>query len=162
MNIFNTIKQHIPTKLRLSLTIAAFVRTIISSLQTLSNDFDAFSNAIRYDLKFDGRVIYLEHWLNDTFDNTLRRIYIVDPSPSNTIPVVVFNYSEGQPSNMIVRNYGETGATAATYNRSELQTRFDFVIKVPFSIGTSVNQKTITAMVNRKKQAGKMFAIQTF
>ncbi len=160
-NIFEIAKKDVPSVLLLSEQITAYLRSIFAPLQTLSDDFDGYSEAIDYDLQFDGRVIYLEHWLNDLHDPFQRRIYISDPQPSNLLPTIVHNFSENQPST-VIRNHGETGANTVIYNRSELATRFDFIVFIPLSIWTTDREKRIKSQVNRKKQAGKMFAVQTF
>jgi hypothetical protein len=160
-NIFESNKIHLPPVLRSVASMVAFVRTIFAPLQILSTDFDGYTEGVNYDLQFNGQVIYLEHWLNDLHDATQRRIYISDPQPSNILPTVVYNFGENQPTT-IVRNHGESGATARVYNHEELATRYDFVVFIPLSIWTTEREKLIRAQVNRKKQAGKMFVIQTF
>lgn len=66
-----------PTFLRTGL-IAAFLRAIVSPLQMLYAVFGNFRADADYKLSHNSQVCYLQKVLNDTFDNTLRRITITD------------------------------------------------------------------------------------
>ncbi|MBL7813400.1 MAG: hypothetical protein JNL70_00240 [Saprospiraceae bacterium] len=160
MILFDEIKPQIPEVLRKP-KLSGFVRALLSALQTVQTNLEAFILAKRYELSFNGQVIYLEHRLNDGFDSTLRRIYIGDAEPNNVQPSIVTNRSEGQPT-IIVRNRGEVSTvTVSVYNTAELQAQYDFIVFVPTSIYTSY-QNELRAIVNYYRVAGKIWTFQTF
>ena len=161
MIVFDNILPHLPPILRGVEQWRAWLRVLSAPLQTVSNDVDSYENNTRYELQFNGQVMYLEHRLNDAFDNALRRIYIDDPQPTNIQPTVITNRADNQPT-LIVRNRGEASTQTATfYNIVELQTRFDFVVFVPTSIHTT-SQNALRSTVNYYRVAGKIWTFQTF
>jgi len=133
--IFDTLIKDVPPILRAVEQWRAWVRVLSTPLQTLNNDIEAYKTKIRYELQFNGQVIYLEHRLNDAFDPTLRRIYIDDPLPTNIQPNIVTNRADNQPT-IIVRNRIEgSSITVGLYNIIEIQTRWDFVVlRHPYDI----------------------------
>lgn len=160
MTLFDEIRVQIPEILRQS-RLLALIRALLSALQIVQTAVEALVASKRYELAFNGQVIYLEHRLNDGFDNSLRRIYIGDAEPNNVQPSVVTNRNEAQPT-IIVRNRGEVSAVTLTvYNTIELQTQWDFIVFVPISIYTS-SQNTIRALVDYYRLAGKIWTFQTF
>ena len=159
MTLFNEIRAQIPEILRQT-RLLAFVRALLSALQTVQASVEAFIASKKYQLTFNGQVIYLEHRLNDGFDNTQRRIYITDAQPSNVQPTIVTNRNEGQPT-LIVRNITEGVVTSVFYNTVELQTRFDFIVFVPTSVLNN-NQNDLRALVNFYKIGGKNWIFQAF
>lgn len=161
MIVFDNILPHLPPILRGVEQWRAWLRVLSAPLQTVSNDVDSYENNTRYELQFNGQVMYLEHRLNDAFDNALRRIYIDDPQPTNIQPTVITNRADNQPT-LIVRNRGEASTQTATfYNIVELQTRFDFVVFVPTSIHTT-SANALRSTVNYYRVAGKIWTFQTF
>jgi hypothetical protein len=157
MTLFNEIRVQIPEILR-QIRLLAFVKALLSALQAVQTTLEAFIASKKYELQFNGQVIYLNHRLNDFCDSSQRRIYISDPQPSNTLPTIVTNKSESQPT-LVARNKSENVATAIFYNTSELQTRFDFVVFVPTNV-LNIHQNALRALVNFYKIGGKTWTFQ--
>lgn len=134
--------------------------SLVKPLKELHETFKDYRDNVIYALSFTGQVIYLEHLLNDKFDNSNRGIWIdtldnfnyqfifnkIEAAPKRYF----FNKSEGQPAQYI-------------FNKSEYQSQNDFIINVPIAVGDVVADATlrseIIAQVNVYRQAGKRFNI---
>jgi hypothetical protein len=161
MNLFTfLIEKHLPKIFVESERLKAFLRVLLTPFQFLSDAFDVFVSKIRNKLRFDGRVIYLEHALNDAFDPIQRRIHIDDSTVSNTTPSVLFRKTEGQPSIVLYRK-NEAQSSVVLYRNSEIST-LDFTVFVPASIYNAISHTLITALVDFYKCAGKRFDIKIF
>jgi hypothetical protein len=159
MILFDEIRVQIPEILRQT-RLLAFVRALLSALQVVQATLEGFIFNKRYELRFNGQVIYLEHRLNDGFDNDLRRIYIGDAEPNNVQPTIVTNRYEGQPT-LIVTNITELQDTSVFYNTSELQSPFDFIVFVPTGVLTG-QENSLRALVDFYRIGGKIWTFQTF
>ncbi len=73
-----------------------FIYSAIKGLQDVNDLFHQYTIDTDYKLKFNAQVIYLEHVLNDKFDNTSRTIYIENISNLYNNDYI-FNQSEGEP-----------------------------------------------------------------
>lgn len=140
----------------------AWLKTLLSALQTSNFNFTIFVSTTLFYLSFNGQVIYLEHILNDQFDLSLRRIYIDDDSGVNITPLVVFNKSEKQPS-LVVYNKSENQVpTGAVFNKNAVVGNMDFIIYVPNGILTTQRIAAMNQVINKYKIAGKRYIIKTF
>jgi hypothetical protein len=158
MVIFDKLKAHLPPILRGVQTLIAWLRVLAAPLQVLSQLYDLYLVFKRYELTFNGQVIYLEHRLNDEFDDDLRRIYIDDPQPTNIQPRIVTNRAENQPT-LTFYNRADNQTTIILYRQAELQTRFSFVVFVPTSILNNY-QNAIKSVVNFYRIAGVNWTFQ--
>lgn len=155
-------KYLVPTWIR-GERFVSWVGSLLEPLQSLNIVFSAFGSAMRYDLAFNGQVVYLEHVLNDKFD-LLRRIYIDDPAGQQVFTPYVFNKVEAQPPLYI---YNAADALPADenvviYNTAELVTTEDFVVHVPadvFSPGVEVQMRKL---INIYRIAPKRYSFSTF
>lgn len=75
INWSSLINQNLPTLLRKPLRIT-WLSLLVSEVETLYNSFVAYRTNELYWLKLSGQKVYMEKMLNDTFDDSLRRIYI--------------------------------------------------------------------------------------
>ncbi len=157
--IFDELIKDLPSVLRVVEEWRAWLRVMAAPMQLVENDIGSYKNKIRYELQFNGQVVYLEHRLNDAFDAVQRRIYIDDPLPTNIQPNIVTNRAERQPT-IVIRNRGEASPTVTFYNISELQTRWDFVVFVPSSVYAAY-QINLRSIVNYYRVAGKVWTFQT-
>lgn len=138
--------------------MVAWVESMLTPLQSLHDQFSVWAYDLRYDLSFSGQQIYLEHLLNDVFDASERRIYIDDPLGTIQLSEYIFNKVESQPDK-ILYNKSE-GKKLIIYNRSEINVSTDdFVIHVP---STVFNQISMSRIVDKYRQAGKIYSFQTF
>lgn len=124
----------------------------ISNLQTAVQDF---YDQKKYDLQFNGQVVYLEHLLNDLFDPNDRQIYIDDPALIS--PTYVFNDSEVNESTYLT-NTSEVVDGVYMFNESELAGQSDFIIKIPASV--TYDAEILTIYVNKYRIAPMRWTIE--
>jgi hypothetical protein len=149
----------LPPRLRRA-RIQDLLRAFTKALQTVNDNFIAFVQQTFYKVSFTGQVVYLEHILNDRYDNALRRIYIADglalPLPPylyNKVeerPLTIFNKAEGEPTQVYLRN------------KVEYESENDFIVYVPNDILNPALEKSIRSLVRVYKIAGKRFSVIGF
>lgn len=164
MNVFLNFKEAfsylIPGRIRGG-KFKDWIGALLAPLQSLNVSFSEYVSATRYDLAFNGQVIYLEHVLNDQFDDADRRIYIDDPAGQQVFTPYVFNQVEQQPA-IILRNKSEAEPTPFLYNQPELVVTNDFVVHVPVSVFSPTVETQMKALINKYRIAGKRYTFQTF
>ena len=143
----------IPIKLRKQ-NFLYLLRVLYKSLFTVQNTFNQFFNTIKYDLDFNGQVIYLEHLLNDKFDSTERRIYITD-ADNLPLPYLFNKIEENEP--IYIFNKSELETPLYLYNNQEYITDNDFTVVLP--IGLSYDLNYLKSLINKFKIAGVRYNI---
>ena len=98
LNIVGIVKSLIPTKIRNQIQLA-WLASLLQPLQELNDKFAFYAKTTHYDLNFNGQVIYLEHVLNDSYDDLLRRIFIKDPDLLAFDNFFLFYKAENQQTN---------------------------------------------------------------
>lgn len=115
-----------------------------------------YRDAKLYQLSITPQVCYLERMLNDRFDYTQRRIYIIDADwhlpmflfqEDELKPVFLFRESENRPKALYTE--GESGAALN-----------DFVVMVPISL--SFSEAEMRSLINSYKLFGTLYTIQKF
>ena len=81
----------------------AWLNVIIKPVKDLYDAFILYRATALYKLNFNGQIIYLEHILNDVFDNANRGIYIDNTADLNR--VYLFNSSELVTPVYVYNNY---------------------------------------------------------
>lgn len=158
VNIANLVVSIVPFKLR-SNNLNTWLATIHFPIQNINEVFSQLVKTHKYDLSFNGQVLYLEHILNDIFDPTARSIYIDDPN--NVIDVVFVPY--------VIENQPSPNTTFLSENESGLFLQYlvesnnaqDFIVYIPQSIFTPEIILKVTNIVKKYKQAGKRFVVQS-
>ena len=112
-------------------TILYLAQIIGSSFNHTQNNLQTLFNTTKYDLSFNGQTIYLEHYLNDQFDNDLRRIYIEDTDVDDA--VYLFNEDEGNEDTYLF-NTAEAEADTFLRNTEESLAVISFIVYVPSDI----------------------------
>ena len=144
----------LPPKKRAS-RILNLMKSLFAPLNTVKTQFYDHYNEIKYNLQFNGQIIYLEHILNDKFDNTLRRIYIEDAE--NAPSTFLFNNSEGNEETFLFNNF-ESEPPVYFYNLQELNLQVDFIVFVP--IGFIYNADQLKNIVNKYKHSATRYKIE--
>jgi hypothetical protein len=160
LNIFDLAKSIIPYKIR-GFTHDAWLKSCVKPLSDINGSCSIYAQKVRYDLSFNGQVMYLERVLNDTFDQAQRRIYIDDPTPNDIDNLYVYYKLEDQPSPFV---YYEIEGNLQPYllYEAELYNNPDFIVWIPISLFTSFNEPKIRSLIKKYKQAGKFYTINTF
>lgn len=108
-----------------------YIKSAFKPLDTLKQQFYIFYEKQKYELTFNGQVIYLEHVLNDQFDNIDRGIYITDATLiqskyiftdiENNEETFLYMESEGEPPYNI-------------YTNQEYIDDVDFIVNIPSAV----------------------------
>lgn len=137
-----------------------YMKALLKPLQDFNDSFVIYVNNTFYLTSFTGQVIYLEHILNDLYDDPLRRIYITD---GIIIPLPPYIYNKIEERPRFVYNKAEASPNKTyLHNKIEYQTSYDFVVNVPVGILTVALETKIKATVRRYKLAGKRFIVDPF
>jgi hypothetical protein len=134
--------------------VIKLIQALKKPLELLKFDFYLFYERIKYELTFNNQVIYLEHLLNDTFDDINRDIYITDGSENPL--VYVFNNSEPN-EDVVLFNSSESETETYLYNLVESEIEVDFIINIPSTV--TVNEDLLKSLVNTYRSASKRFSI---
>ncbi len=163
VNFKEVFKYLIPTPLRGN-RFVAWIGALLEPLQTVNGYFSTWGATVRYYLRFNGQVIYLEHLLNDQFDDTLRRVYIDDPSGQQIFTPYVFNQVEQQPPLYLytVADAKPLLENIVLRNTMELVVTDDFIVHVPAGIFDSTIQIQMSRLIDKYRIACKRYSFQTF
>lgn len=148
------VKDNISPRLRKTFTLL-FIRLCIYPLVGIYDRFYRFYDDKRYELIFNGQVIYLEHLLNDQFDDVNRGIYISD-APQQIDQVILFNKNENNEKT-IIYNQSEGQPPVIIYNRAETFTWSGFIVNIPTSV--NYNEDRLRAYLNKYKLASKNYSL---
>jgi hypothetical protein len=107
-----------------------------------------------YEVNHDSRVFSMQAVFNDSFDNTLRRIYIGDGL--NKEPVYLYTRDEEQPVFL--------NPSVALWNPADYgDTGVDFIVWVPTALALTATQVVqLNALINFYRLASKRYTIYYF
>ncbi len=142
----------IPRKLRKS-NFLYLMTSCYKPLNAIYEEFNLYFNTKKYELTFNGQVIYLKHILNNRFDETLRRIEIEDTVLINDIRL--FNKSEENEITYIYNTSEEN--PLYIYQNSEYLGESSFTVVLPD--GLEYNLAEMKSIINAYKIAGKLYKI---
>lgn len=148
----------LPIQLRQT-KIISYLRSAFGGIIQIYNDFLNYRDYANYLLYFNGQTIYLEHLLNDQFDNVLRRIYIYNIPPA--IIIYIYLKLENKPK-YIYQKIENAPINKQIYlkNTSEYTSQLDFIVKVP--VGLTFDIHIMKSWIERYKIAGKNYDIQYY
>lgn len=146
-----------PVTKRIIAGVVAFrvkwLQYILKPLDTLMQSYNntRFEQIIKANVT--GQVKLLQWYLNNLFDNELRRIRIYHASDGGYF---IHNHEESTPGYLLAYNEIEGGGDTYIYLNSELLGVLNkFYIEVP----PNVNNIELTGVVEKYKAAGKLFEI---
>lgn len=160
INYSGFVEQLLPPDLRRE-RILALLACLVFPLKEVNYLFVDFTGTINYWSAFNGQVVYLEHLLNDLFDEAERRIYIDDPVGIEHLPPVVYNKVEDHDG-PIVYNKSEAQDGPYLYNEVEFDGMPDFVVMVPQDLDYTAFEPYLRAIINKYRLASKRYVITEF
>lgn len=168
INWFNVVENLTPsfwreTKTGLEAKIVPYLRSVVAPVQELSDDLNLFQIATVNFLNYMGQHMALENFLNDTYDNTQRRIFITENNIINGIQIIdLYLQSETDPTPTSIFLQGESGTIPfSLYLEGEvIGSTFNFTINIPVTI--TFDTTTVTRQVKNYSEASKTFNIVTF
>ncbi len=153
-NIPQFILDKLPSNKQKSIQIA-WISSLLQPIANIYNGFKTFYLNTAEKLKYNGQVIILEQLLNDTFDNTARRIFIQNANETDFIDTIYFA-SEGAPeTDIFYESEGEPPIYA--YYETEAKGSVEFYVFVP--IGLVYDAATMNSLINRYKLVTKRHTI---
>ena len=132
--------------------VLRFLQSCLTGLQTLNNNFFSFVTGVKEDLKFNGQKIYLERRLNDLYDNSQRRIYIINLD--NFEITYVFRNSEDQT--LFVDRIGEGEPPLYIARNNEELNDTNFRVMIP----SGVDESMVRVTVDRYIISGLSYEVQ--
>lgn len=117
LNVNNLAKQFTPSRWRFDELFMKFLYALVAPVNALYQDLLIYKAEKEYELSFNSQTIYLEHYLNDLLDNSLRRIYI--ENDTNLIDHFIFQNSEGLEPIWTSRNW----KSSVSYSVGNIVTR---------------------------------------
>lgn len=148
-------KWMLPLRLR-TVLLVDLVKCAVKPTKQVYQQFLAHRSENIYEIVHNGQVCKLEAVLNDRFDNTLRRVYIID----GLVILPLFTYKRVEVKPIYLRKRSEATGVKYLRKRSEHSLGGTFIINVPSAITFDTNE--MKALTNKYKQAGKAYSIQTF
>lgn len=133
-----------------------FLQACLKGLQTLNDTFNAYTLATQEDIKYNGQKIYLTRRLNNLYDNSLRRIYIVTQQGIES--KYIWRNSESQ-TDFVYRTI-EAHPPFYLGRIGEGGDEYDFIVYIPISL--VYNEDQFNATINRYIAVDKRYVIQTY
>lgn len=175
-NFVNIVQNLLPYFLR-KLNFIQFLNALVKPLSLLHNNpsvpvtnfgqkdisFYQWYEYIRNYLKFNGQIIYLEKFLNQTYLPLIEEpwasndgIYILNTASSNFS--YIYNTIELKPP-IYFYNISEV-QTTYLFNKSEASSMFDFIVFVPDTL--TYETILMQSRINQYKLGGKSYDIQVY
>ena len=129
----------LPTALRKPL-VAAFMQSAVQGCSVLHGEFMRWRDDKDYRLWHNGQVCHLRAVLNDTFDQTERRITVDDEDSGGLRGARLFTRDINR------RGYGGVSG-------------FDFWVSVPYALMGKIDETRLAAVVSTYKLASKRWSI---
>lgn len=153
----NGVWKNIPVLLR-DTFLYSWLKALIAPVKYIYGLFFANRNNNLYNLAHNSQVCYLEAALNDTFDNTERRIFISDGPYKG--PLYTYQAAESKP--LYVGLISEAGTSpfprSYTYLISEsTSSGIQFIVNVPTDVTTqpAYTEAWLRSVVNKYRLASK-------
>jgi hypothetical protein len=157
INYTKFVTERIPEDFRFP-EVIALALIVCSPIIFIYNLLILLRNFVLYNLSITPQVAYLEKMLNDRYDDSERRIYILDGNTYD--PLFIYTEPELQPQFLYTE--GEVGKPETfLYTEGEVsQFTFDFVVYVPLAV--SFDETEMKTRISSFKLASKFFKIQKF
>lgn len=136
-------------------SLLSFMYAYITPLSLLYNNFLLFKEAVFYRLSISPQVVLLKRALNDRYDTQLRRIYLIDATEFNALPL----YVKLENKRIVLPEKSEGHLVLYTKGETSIYT-VDFIVKVPATIKFTVIE--MRAFIDRYKLLSKTYQIQIF
>lgn len=136
-------------------TNLALFQVINQTLELTNQNSWNLLDYAKYELSFDCRKVYFEHYLNDQHDEPLRRIFIRDVS--NTFIIYIYNPAENNEDVFIYNPAESAPEEVYLYNHSEYNGLLDFEVVVP--IGLVYNEADLRADIDTFRLPGMKYQI---
>jgi len=150
------VKRLIPSSV-ITDSLVSWLSTLLYPISNLNVEFGDYAEDLIYFESFNGQVIYLEHLLNNQFDQVDRSIYI-----ENNIPVraILLYNSRETHTPVFVYNESESQSPLYLYNNIEILNDVDFIVMKPALL--AFDEPYWRSLINHYRIAGKRYSIESF
>lgn len=139
----------------------AYLRSMLAPVQVISDDLLLLQNNTINFLQYTGQNMALTEYLNDLYDESLRRIFITENNISSIDPVVLYQTGETTTDIMAMFLTGEAAVVPVSmYKTREVLLDSNFTINIPTSI--LYDAFIMTNQVRNYVEASKNFNFTTF
>jgi hypothetical protein len=137
-----------------------YERSMIKPVQDVSTDLYNFETETTEFLSYTGQHKVLEEYLNNNYDNTLRRIYITENDIASIDTTSMYQSGETNPDPISMYQSGETNPTPiAFYQAGEGISGDNFTVYIPFAV--TFDSTVVTSQLRNYVEASKNFNIVT-
>ena len=147
-----------------NLSLKKFISVLASGINVAKTTFSTFVNQKKFELKFNGQAIYLSEYLNQVFDPTLKRIYII--IDSTLFEVYLFRTSESitvdEQEYLFRTSESITDDEQMYLENGGFSSGIDFQVAVPSALSSLVTDSFFLASVRKYKLADKNFEVITY
>ena len=143
------VKILLPQQLR-NANMKAWLNTLVSPVVYIYNLFMSNRYDDLYVLNHSSQVTYIQAVLNDTFDNALRRIVIIDGPDLE--PIYTYQAAEEKPVFLYLASEGLSILPLYTNNET-VTLGYDFIVQVPATIAYDNNY--MHALIDKFRLASK-------
>ena len=138
----------------------SYLKSALAPLQTDNNEFFAYVSAVWTKLQYTGQHLALEEFLNDNYDDTLRRIFI-DENNLTFERIDLYDDGEVDPTPLSLYDDGEIDpAPISLYDDGEGLGGDNFTVNIPVAI--VFNEDILRSQLDFYVIAGKNYNIVTF
>jgi len=150
---FNTVVVWlVPKVLRTGFNVN-WLKALVSPIVTVYNRFTTYRTNNLYKLGHNGQVCYLEGALNDSFDPSLRRIFISDAGGD-----VISLIHRDSDVNALVLHDDSPGTFIMHNDSAYFGGSYDFIVNIPY-LFSQADLYRLHALVNYYKLAGKRYDV---
>jgi hypothetical protein len=145
-------------------SLAKYISTLASGINVTKDAFSTFVNQNKFELKFNAQSIYLSEYLNQVFDSTLKRIYIINDA--TLFENYFFRTSESIAADEQLYLY-RTSETITSdeqvyLDKGGIPTGINFQVAVPIALSSLVTNDVFLASVSKYKLPDKTFEVITY
>jgi len=148
------VEMLLPTVLRMPRLIA-FMSALTAPIRQIYSEFLDYRSYALNELNHNGQIIYLEKYLNDRFDNDLRRIWISDGVDSES----PYYYTYREVIGPVMRTFQEDTDIILRTNHEEYATA-EFIVNIDNSVGDLFpDLNELQACIDLRKTPGTVYEI---
>ncbi len=151
INFNNVVVWLIPKVLRTSFNVA-WLKALVVPVVTVYNQLLTFKDEVLYKLSHNGQVCHLQGALNDTFDISLRRIYISDAGGD----VVTLIHRDTDEKVLVLQD--DTAPFTIHNDSAYFGGSYDFIVNIPYQF-SEADMYRLRALVDYYKLAGKRYDV---
>ena len=147
----------------ISQSLSGFISVLASGINATKANFSTFVNQNKFELKFNAQSIYISEYLNQVFDSTLKRIYIINDA--TLFENYFYRTSEGitPDEQLYAFRASEIIADAdQIYLGKSGLLGVNFQVAVPVALVALVTNDVFLASVSKYKLPDKNFEIITY